>query len=114
MNITTDLREDYIWSDSEENWSLVASDDSEFTFFEFNKDFTMFKHTTASIVSAYIIKSSKYDEDFDQYTFDVTSDVGNEYLMIIDIKNNNIRFIGENSNGTFLVRHNIKKLWTNE
>ena len=85
MNISTDLREDFVWSESQEDWIIVSSDDSEFTFLKINEQFTMFKHTTPSITSAYIINSNEYDEERDQYTFDITSDVGNNYMMISDI-----------------------------
>ena len=111
MNISTDLRKDYVWNDSSQDWIIESSDNTAFTFFKFNKELTMFKHTTATLTSAYVINSSEYDEEKDQYTFDITSDVGNEYLMIIDINNNNIRFISEDEDGTYLVRHNIKRLW---
>jgi hypothetical protein len=40
-----------------------------------------------------MIKSSERDKEKDQYELNIVSDVGNEYLMIIDIKNNNLRFI---------------------
>ncbi len=114
MHISTDLREDYVWSESEEDWIFVNSNDSEFTFFNFNEELTMFKHVTPSITSAYIINSNDYDEERDQYTFEITSDVGNNYTMIIDVNNNNVRFIGENENGVYIVRHNIKRLWFDE
>ena len=38
MHISTDLREDYVWSESEEDWIFVNSNDSEFTFFNFNEE----------------------------------------------------------------------------
>lgn len=114
MNISTNLREDYTWDEETEEWELISSDEEELTFFKFNKELTMFKHTTPSITSAYIINSYEYDEENDQYTFEVMSDVGNEYTMILDEKNENIRFIGESEDGTFCVRHTIKKLWVEE
>jgi hypothetical protein len=114
MNISTDLREDYVWSELEGDWVFVSSNKSEFTFLKFNEELTMFQHTTPTITSAYIINSNEYDEERDQYTFDVTSDVGNNYTLIIDVNNNNVRFIGENEYGLFVVRHNIKRLWLEE
>lgn len=111
MNISTNFRQDGIWDDEKEEWSIFSTDDEEITFFEFNKDFTMFKHTTASITSAYMIKSQKYDEENERYEFDVVSDVGNKYYMIFDLKNENVRFIYEREGSLFLVQYFIKRVW---
>ena len=89
MNISTNLRQDGVYDEEKEEWTVLSSNDEELTFLEFNKDFTMFKHTTASVTSAYMIKSNKKDEERDQFELDIVSDVGNKYLMIIDFKNNN-------------------------
>ncbi|WP_044115468.1 hypothetical protein, partial [Anaerophaga thermohalophila] len=114
MNISTNFRQDGIWDDEKEEWSIFSTDDEEITFFEYNKDFTMFKHTTASITSAYMIKSQKYDEENERYEFDVVSDVGNKYYMIFDLKNENVRFIYEREGSLFLVQHSIKRVWFDE
>ena len=115
MYISTDLREDYDWNPKAQEWNFVSSDDEELTFFEFNAEFTMFTHTTPSMTSSYLIKETLYDEESDQYEFDVVSDVGNKYVCILDIEQDNIRFIGNiGESSSWLVRHSIKKLWLEE
>jgi hypothetical protein len=114
MNISTNFRQDGIWDKEKEEWTIFSTNDEELTFFEFNKDYTMFKHTTASITSAYMIKSQKYDEENERYEFDVVSDVGNKYFMIFDIKGENVRFIYERDGELYLVQHSIKKVWFEE
>jgi len=114
LNISTNFRQDGIWDKEKEEWTIFSTNEDELTFFEFNKDFTMFKHTTASITSAYMIKSSEHDEERDQYELDIVSDVGNKYLMIIDVKNNNVRFIYEKDGNLLMVHHTIKKLWSDD
>jgi hypothetical protein len=114
MNVSTNLRQDGIWDTEKEEWKILSTDEDEMTFFEFNKEFTMFKHTTASVTSAYIIKTSKKDEDNNQYEMDIVSDVGNKYLMILDIDNNNIRFFYEDEGELYMVHHTIKKVWFDE
>lgn len=114
MNISTNFRTDAIWDKINEEWKSIASDDEELTFFVFNKDFTMFKHTTAKVQSAYMIKSQKHDEEKNRYEFDVVSDVGNDYYMIFDIKNNNVRFIYERDDDMLMVQHDIKNVWFDE
>ena len=114
MNISTNLRQDGVYDEEKEEWTVLSSNDEELTFLEFNKDFTMFKHTTASVTSAYMIKSNKKDEERDQFELDIVSDVGNKYLMIIDFKNNNLRFIYESEGKLYMVHHTIKKVWFDE
>lgn len=113
LNVSTNLRRDGIWDDEKEEWSIFPGNE-EITFFEFNKDFTMFKHTTTSITSAYIIKSLTYDEENETYEFDIVSDVGNKYYLTLDMKNENIRFVYEREGEIFLVNHSIKRMWLDE
>lgn len=110
MHISTDLREDFSWNSRTEDWDLQNQDEDELTFFDFNKGFTLFKHTTTTITSSYKISSYVQDKDNKRWEFEIVSDVGNKYLMILDISNNNIRFIGKGKS-VYLVRHRIKRLW---
>lgn len=114
LNVSTNLRRDGIWDNEKAEWTIFPGNEEEITFFEFNKDFTMFKHTTTSITSAYIIKSQTYDEENETYEFDVVSDVGNKYYLTLDMKNENIRFLYEREGDIFLVNHSIKRMWLDE
>ena len=114
MNISTNLRQDGVYNEVSKEWEVISTDDEVLTFFEFNKDFTMFKHTTASITSAYMIKSSEEDKKREQWELDIVSDVGNKYVMIIDLKNDNVRFIYKNDDKMYMVHHTIKKVWFDE
>lgn len=111
MHISTNLREDYIWSNSKDNWVKTNSDENSNTLFDFNRAQTMFTHTTSSISSTYYIKSIENDKEKGTWEYEVVSDVGNKYLCILDIKNENIRFIRKDKDGTvYLVRHTIKRI----
>ena len=114
MSISTNLRQDFTWDYENEEWSLTSTDEEELTFFEFNKDFTMFKHTTASLTSAYMIKSMEEDKEREQWELDIISDIGNNYLMIIDFNNENVRFISDSESDSYLVKHVIKSVWFDE
>ena len=114
MHISTNLRQDAIFNETTREYDLIGQDKEELTFFDFNKDFTMFKHTTPTITSSYIIKSSTEDKENERWEFDIMSDVGNSYYMILDLKNNSIRFIYTKNGSTYLVQHSIKKLWFDE
>jgi hypothetical protein len=113
LSISTYKRIDAYWNDSKEDW-VITSEDENATLFEFNKEFTMFKHTTSNISSTYYIKSSSYDKYKERYELSITSDVGNKYTMIIDIANKNLRFIYAKSGTTYAVQHSIKNSWTED
>lgn len=113
LNISTELRQDGTWNTTTEAWDIYATDDSG-TLFEFNKELTQFKHTTASITSTYYITEWDYNEEEVKYTMKVKSDVGNEYEMIIDGINNCVCFFYWDEETYVLVRHTIKTSWFNE
>lgn len=114
LNFSTNLRQDFSWDEATEDWILESEDEESITFFEFNEEFSMLTHTTSTITSAYKINSSLHDEEEgrNQYIFKVVSDVGNKYVMIVDIKNDNIRFVS--NDGSRMVRHQIKASWLDD
>ena len=113
MHISTNFSQLAIFNEKTREYDLIGEKE-EITFFEFNKQFTFFKHTTPTITSAYTIKSSKEDKVNERWEFDIMSDVGNSYYMILDLKNNNIRFIYTKNGSTYLLQFSIKKLWFEE
>jgi hypothetical protein len=112
--VSTDARTVYNWDSIGEEWILEESEDDFLTFFEFNNELTMIKHTTPSVTSAYLIKSVEVDDEDgrDQIEYDVISDVGNSYMLLYDAKNENIRFIDFKSDR--MIRFEIKAVWTEE
>ncbi len=114
MNISTNLREDSFYDEDKEEWIVVSTDNEELTFFEFNKALTMFKHTTPTITSAYIIKSSISDKETSQWQFTIVSDVGNKYYMILDKEDNSLHFMYKKEDVLYMVTHHIKKIWFDE
>ncbi|WP_047547302.1 hypothetical protein [Psychroserpens sp. Hel_I_66] len=114
FHVSTNSRLDFSWDKSSDDWKFESEDPESLTFFEFNNDFTLVKHTTSSTTSGYLIKSQEHDEDDgnNQYLFKIVSDVGNKYIMIYDIKNNNIRFIPEDF--STMIKFKIKSTWTDE
>lgn len=113
-SISTNLRQVKVYNEVSEEWELLPAGREELTFFEFNKDFTMLKHTTESITSAYIIKSSEIDKERGRWELEIVSDRGRKYVMIVDSKNHNIRFIFEKDDKMYLMEHTIKDIWFDE
>lgn len=113
LSISTDFRQDAVWLPESESWDINSTDEGG-TLFEFNNELTQFKHTTETITSNYYISDWKYDEENLLYTMTVTSDVGNEYEVLIDGINNCVCFFYWRDEQYILVRHTIKSSWYNE
>lgn len=113
LSISTNYRQDATWDNATEQWNVYDSDEGA-TLFEFNRELTMFKHTTETITSDYFISKWDYNEDEVKYTMNITSDVGNEYEMIIDGINNCVAIFYWYEGQYVLVRHTIEQTWFNE
>lgn len=113
ISFSTNQRTDALWSESEEEW-IPFSKKQDATLFEFNEKMTMFTHTTTSITSTYFVKSDKFDDDKKRYDLEVVSDVGNKYLLVIDLENQNLRFFYDDDDNSYLIQHDIKKIWLDE
>jgi len=114
MHVSTNLKRGSVFNETTEEYDLLYEDKEELTFFEFSKGFTMVKHTTPTITSAYTIKSSTEDVENERWELDIMSDVGNKYLMILDMRYNNVRFIYKKNGSTYRIEYSIKKLWLEE
>ena len=114
LRVSTYSRLDFSWDESNDDWKFESEDEESLTFFEFNEDFTLVKHTTSSSTSGYLIKSQEHDEEdgADQYIFTIVSDLGNKYIMVYDFKNKNIRFIPEDFSK--MIKFKIKSTWSDE
>lgn len=114
MHISTNLRVDLTWDSSKKVWNESSRNADELTFFDFNKDLTMFKHTTPTITSSYIIKTSKADKENNKWEYGIVSDVGNPYTMTLDLKNNFVSFVYTKEGVIYAVQHVIKRVWYDE
>lgn len=93
-------------------YDLVSVDNNQTSSFEFDKDFTYVKHVVpAKSASYYLINSQKKDEVNNRWEFNVISDAGYSYFMIIDIANENIRFIYRTSRNTYVTQLGIQRVW---
>ena len=122
LNISTDFREDLEWNTKIEKWEDVSSS-KEMTFFEFEdtvqSKMGIFIHRTNTITSAYLITSHEYSEEYDWDDFDIVSDVGNKYRLLVKMADNDsdgfLFFEYKNEDGSYRgVKHRIKEVWLTE
>ncbi len=83
----------------------------ESSLFVFNQTETMFTHTTESIKSTYYVNTKKHDQESGTWSYQVTSDVGNQYLYVIDPKNNQIRALYVTNGQAKLIVFTIKAIF---
>ena len=109
---STTHRDYYKYNDLTEDFDKVSGYD-ENSMFKINENLTMFEHITPNMTSTYYVTNSSFDEDDGQLSLNVTSDVGNEYLYIFDINDNEIRVLFLDGSNQILV-FQVKKFWTKE
>jgi hypothetical protein len=61
--------------------------------------------------SSYFVKSREYDKENDVYTYYVTSDVGNDYYYIFDLKNKEVRVLIKKEDKIELLRFYVKAIF---
>ena len=93
-HISTDFAAAYKWNTTKNQWDLSGSDETT-TFFEFNEEGTIVKHTSSAGTTTYMIKSSKTEgsEGSIKIKYDIVSDVGESYLLVIDEKDREVSML---------------------
>lgn len=81
---------------------------------EFDKDFTILTHKIDTLTSIYLVKSINKDTTNRRWEFDIISDTGYSYYMIIDMMNENIRFLYRKRDFAYLTQLEIDKLWVDQ
>lgn len=114
MHISTNHQKNFQYDAEAEDFILIGEDKESVTFFEFNEGMTMFKHTTPTLTSSYIINSSKQDEENETWEFSITSDVGNKYVMILNPGEKKLSFLVKKEDSIIVIQHSIKNLWIDE
>lgn len=110
-SFSCDLKEFCDWDEVTEVWENDCDPFEYHCLFEMNKDETMFVHTTPTMKSTYYVKEKLSAED-NQFTYNVVSDVGNEYFYIFDVKNEEVKAITEDENGnSILIRFYVKSIF---
>jgi hypothetical protein len=98
------------WNENTEEYEDCQGK-KENSLFKMNADETMFTHTTEEMQSTYYVNSSEYNSINDVYTYRVTSDAGNDYYYIFDIKNKEIRIVLKQEERTLLLTFTVKAIF---
>jgi hypothetical protein len=94
----------YDWVD--EKWEYRNGEMNHIVKYEFNAEFTFFSLTEKKDEYIYRILNYEYERENHRYLLDILSEDGTEYFMILDFREQNIRFLSDEG---FCVLHNIKQ-----
>jgi hypothetical protein len=94
----------YDWVD--EKWEYRNGEMNHIVKYEFNAEFTFFSLTEKKDEYIYKILNYEYERENHRYLLDILSEDGTEYFMILDFREQNIRFLSDEG---FCVLHNIKQ-----
>jgi hypothetical protein len=98
------------WSDYNKKFENCTGFE-ESSLFVMNKTETMFTHTIETMKSTYYVNSKEHDEEKDVWSYQVTSDVGNQYQYVFDPKNNQIRALYVKDGQAKLVVFTVKAIF---
>lgn len=106
-------RDYYMYDKNTEEFEYITGYD-ESSMFKINTKLTMFEHTTPDMTSSYFVSESEFNEEGNTLTMYVTSDVGNEYLYVFDLEDNEIIVLFKSDETPALLKFSVKKYWTDE
>jgi hypothetical protein len=112
--MSTSYKQTCFWNSSTKKFDQCGDETEYASMFTLNADETIFNHTTSDMKSTYYVSKKQYDADYDEYEYDVTSDVGNKYTFLVDLKNNELRILSsghDNSSDDYLLTFTLKSSW---
>ncbi|MFA0960252.1 hypothetical protein AB9P05_00440 [Roseivirga sp. BDSF3-8] len=83
----------------------------EASLFKLNDNETMLTHVIEDRETTYYISSSKRDVQYDVWTFNATSDTGNDYYFVLDPKNKQVRIVFKSDGEMKMVRFYVKAIF---
>ena len=98
------------WNDNNKQFENCSGYE-ENSLFVLNKTETMFTHTIETMKSAYYVNSKEHDEEKDVWSYQVSSDVGNQYLYVFDPKNKQIRVLCVIDGKAKLIIYTVKAIF---
>lgn len=110
IKISTNYREDGVWNEEKQEWIIISTDEEEITSFEFNEEFTMFKHTTFSGTNSYLIKSIMNIGDYN-YLIEFDGELGTNFSLGIDFINNFTMIFYTKDGTSCMISRTINQKW---
>ncbi len=109
-SITCKSRETCWWNVDSEQFDICSDAVFDNSLFVMNENEDMLVHKTSDMTSTYYVTTSESEEDY--ITYEVVSDVGNEYTVIFDVQRMLVKFMGTDDEGDiYLTMYAIKSVF---
>lgn len=100
-----------MFDETTEIWGVLSEEVEELNHFEFNQNYTLLNQTTSTTTFNYLIHSYQVKESKGWVEYNAVSRTGKHYLIILDDKDENIRFITEREGKIYMFKYSIKDSW---
>ena len=108
--ISCKSRETCCWNVDSEQFDICSDAVFDNSLFVMNENEDMLVHKTSDMTSTYYVTTSESEEDY--ITYEVVSDVGNEYTVIFDVQRMLVKFMGTDDEGDiYLTMYAIKSVF---
>jgi hypothetical protein len=114
VHMSTSYKQTCYWNENTKKFDQCGDNVEYASMFTINPDESMFTHVTNDLKSSYYVTKKQYDSDYDEYEYDVTSDVGNKYTFFVDLKNNLLKIMSfkeSNPSDSYLILFTLKNSW---
>ncbi len=109
-SISCKSRETCWWNVDSEQFDICSDAVFDNSLFVMNENEDMLVHKTSDMTSTYYVTTSESEEDY--ITYEVVSDVGNEYTVIFDVQRMLVKFMGTDDEGDiYLTMYAIKSVF---
>jgi hypothetical protein len=112
--MSTSYKQTCYWNEGTKKFDECGDNTEYASMFTLNSDESIFTHVTNDLKSSYYVSKKQYDSDYDEYEYDVTSDVGNKYTFFVDLKNNLLKIMSfkeSTPNDSYLILFTLKNSW---
>ena len=107
VSFSCNYRQDCTWNTANESFDICEGG-PEYSLFTFNDLETVIVHTTPLGESAYFILNKYAKEEKKLYFYNLVSDTGNNYLLVLDPKHTEIRVLHKIDKEFYLTKFTIK------
>ena len=114
VHMSTSYKQTCYWNEGTKKFDECGDNTEYASMFTLNADESIFTHVTNDLKSSYYVSKKQYDSDYDEYEYDVTSDVGNKYTFFVDLKNNLLKIMSfkeSSPSDSYLILFTLKNSW---
>ena len=112
VSLSCTYREYCEYNDYTDKFETDCNGYEDVSLFVMNDSETLFTHTTEERKSTYYVTKREYNSENDVYTYNVKSDIGNDYYFVFDLNNKAVKAVYvDDEERTILLRFYVKAIF---